>query len=110
MKKYTKDEIIEEVTSTMIYFFENNGWEKYNKTKESGKIVVDCMMNVVLESIHHCIVMSAKSRKYSEEECFMFLEHLMKDIVSEWIEVEREVLDIEKKKKIVVKNNTGTKH
>ena len=94
----------------MIYFFENNGWEKYNKTEESGKIVVDCMMNVVLESIHHCILMSGRKRKFSQEESFILLEHLMKDIVSEWIEVEREVLDIEKKKKIVVKNNTRTKH
>lgn len=107
MKKYTKDEIIEEVTSSMIYFFENNGWEKYNKTKESGKIVVDCMMNVVLESIHHCIVKSSK--KFSAEESFILLEHLMSDTVKEWIEVEREILDIEKNKKIVVKNNK-TKH
>ena len=65
------------------------------------------MMNVVLESIHHCIVMSSK--KFSAEESFILLEQLMSDIVKEWIEVEREVIDLEKKKKFVVKNNR-TKH
>ena len=108
-KKYTKDEIIEEVTSTMIHFFENNGWEKYNKTEESGKIVVDCMMSVVLESIHHCIVMSCRKRKFSQEESFILLENLMKDIVSEWIEVERAGLEMKKEEKFIVQNNR-TKH
>ena len=110
-KKYTKYEIFDEVSETMIHFFENNGWEKYNTTEESGKIVVDSMMSVVLGAIHHCIVQAGKSRKHSDEENFMLLEELMKDTVKEWIELEKECIEFTEKRNFIVKNkDKGTKH